>query len=744
MSPPPLDPHPIIYEIPYNHDHAASLSDEDRLEGLKKHINEIQSSWPPGNTLNRLEWSKIAPADVLQDLFDGFKLNPTAFSGQCKNHKSVTETAQKVEEEMCRLEEMGKVEWLGLEKPQNLVLTPLAGIVKPREGVNVDDSDIPWVLRFKMRLIKDYLRSGLNAALPPPPKLKFSSIADGVHRMRENYWTFVIDLADSFYNWAIHENSQNFLGFFSPHSGRYGRFKFAPMGLSWSPFLNDRGVKSILEALKRQEDIDLADFVDDNFGAASSKQEAWLKFEKTVLFLLKLGVRVSTKASGLVPPSQKTQWIGFIFDSINMVVSISEKKRVEAKRRIGNVIAENNSKTLRVKKLLEMQGYLEHLSEVFLQGRRRRMNVWGVINDTACHQMWQRGRQVDPLIELSPLAIEDLEWWSKALENPIERKVIHGEEYASLWTTRSPDFLELEKTVQQDNASASRVWVFETDAAKNSHWGFTDCQSQTYHSGQWPIDMVDKDINIKELWVGIHLCQLIGQKKFGDPSGRRILLRMDNTPSVSHVNYRRGDVDHELNKIAGELDDIEREGHFLVMASYIPGKLNVIADELSRKQDAVSRLSADAYLGPNASCLLPKLFRDAEIRFGSVFTIDAFSDNDGKNSRVQDSFVGPRSNALLTNFNEHKVWAFPPPILVRPWVDKVIQEKINGLSLVVLDSRFITRQTCKKIEFHFKRVMKWKKGARIFGRLDVNENTFKRGKPPNFDVILIKLKTQDS
>ena len=166
------------------------------------------------------------------------------------------------------------------DKPSDLHVNPCALILKLRPGV---PGDAAKEEKMKARLIVDLTRSGLNPALADQ-EVKYGTVDLAISRMSAGAWLYVLDLADAFFNWRVHPEDANWLGFWNPVRSQYGRDLFLPNGLEPAPAINDRGVKEICRLLLIDRGVVLTDFVDDLFGNAKSENAAWESLRKAVSF----------------------------------------------------------------------------------------------------------------------------------------------------------------------------------------------------------------------------------------------------------------------------------------------------------------------------------------------------------------------------------------------------------------------------------------------------------------------------
>ena len=142
-------------------------------------------------------------------------------------------------------------------------------------------------------------------------------------------------------------------------------------------------------------------------------------------------------------------------------------------------------------------------------------------------------------------------------------------------------------------------YVFATDACLTGGGGhFAD---DWFHS-TWSVDspeLVGSNINILELQT-----VLLAARRWGHLlAGRHILVRSDNVSTVSAVN-RSTSRSSDMMKIVKELFWVSVEYGFKLSAKHLPGKLNVLADCLSRLDSVFTANRANFLLSGAVNVML--------------------------------------------------------------------------------------------------------------------------------------------
>ena len=720
------------------------------LASLRKLMSDTTSSWDKGLQLNfEFLEREGTPPEFLHTWKNGWELMERIEPAlEFSNHPSVADVAERCYRERLRLAELGKVQLFepGAQKPELLHVSPSAAVITDKAGA---DPDAAWEDRTKLRLILDLKRGGVNRDAKHLD-VNFASADKAVALMSQYDWLYVIDFADFFYNWKVCEDTAWKLGFYDAFSNRYGRYLYAVFGLTCSPGASDASLKVILANLKRSTGITLVDWVDDLIGSANSEQLAWNDLVTSIKYFLKCGMPVSIKPAGLKAPAQIQTWTGWTFNTIQMDITVPPEKISKALSRIEDTFEADSAGRLKVKALAKAIGILNHIAEIFLQGRRWLRGCWTSINETEVQALWATKPWANPSVSLSLEAKEELRWWRTQLRHGSPRRpMFYGNAgNLSLWIPKGVDTIAF----LEDAAKDPEVWVYESDASASFGWGYTDCQTQEVCGGRWPPflrGMVDtrskltrpstsarkekvKDINFKELWC---VCNVLVPREAPLWARRRILVRIDNKTAVSYVNKRRGKIP-QLASLAARLDHFEKKFGCAIVATHIRGKANVIADSASRDP-----LFPQVWKDDDTHNLILKdsVFSEIQRSIGSVFTIDAWADRLGKFSKVLRAWCSPAQTAFQEKFLGEVVYAFPPKCLTVAWLEHLVTETEvkDSVTIIFFDPSFMAPKV-QRLLSHFRVIKRYNKD---FAGLLVNEKQRSRKKSSiyrcEFPVVIL-------
>ena len=204
-----------------------------------------------------------------------------------------------------------------------------------------------------------------------------------------------------------------------------------------------------------------------------------------------------------------------------------------------------------------------------------------------------------------------------------------------------------------------------TDAS-DTGWGAS--LGDVHLSGSWSPLSCRLSINHREL-----LAVLLSLRGFL-PSlrGRMVAVFSDNTTALAYLKKQGGTRSSTLNTVAQSVRFCE-ESHIQLLPQFIPGKMNVLADSLSRRNQVIG----------SEWTLCAEAFR--HLRLWPA-TIDLFATS--LNHRLPVYFspmVDPQSagtDAMLQSWDDLQAYAFPPFGLLSRVLAKVHQSKGLELTLV--------------------------------------------------------------
>ena len=138
------------------------------------------------------------------------------------------------------------------------------------------------------------------------------------------------------------------MGLRHPITKRLGVFLFVHFGLGPAPGINDRNVAEVIRVGKIQSsDIEVVAFVDDlrlfntapgHLSESDDKNLLTFKLKEFKESCEFLGVVVHEKPGKLIWPTQEIGWIGWLINSIDMIVELADDKCEKGTRIVQDLI----------------------------------------------------------------------------------------------------------------------------------------------------------------------------------------------------------------------------------------------------------------------------------------------------------------------------------------------------------------------------------------------------------------------
>ena len=375
----------------------------------------------------------------------------------------------------------------------------------------------------------------LNRSIKPRP-FRMETLAAILQALRPGYWGATIDLKDAYMHVPVHSQSRKWLRF--QIEGQTFEFKVLPFGLSTSPRVFTRIVKSIPEFL-RPKGFTIYVYLDD-FLVVSPSRSALISDVAVIRHLLtRLGFLINVKKSNFIP-SQTVQFLGAAID-------LAAGRVFPTSARISDLLTcasrFQDRKWADAQLFLRLLGLMASLVDVLPWCRLHMRPIQ--LHLAAYYRPW-----VHPLnhkVPVSPSLLNSLQWWL----NPRVLQV--GVPFPTPSPTRT----------------------LTTDASKKG-WG-----SHMLHyrlSGVWSPFQSKLHINILELRaVFLSLRRLLHLVR-----GETVLVRTDNMAVATYLNKQGGTRSPSLCKELIRLLQWCETKEISLIGEHLPGEDNQIADALSR------------------------------------------------------------------------------------------------------------------------------------------------------------------
>ena len=322
---------------------------------------------------------------------------------------------------------------------------------------------------------------------------------EGLHTvkalLRKNDWMAKIDLKDAFFMVPIAPQFHNLLLF------RVGletyQFKCLPFRLCTAPRVFTKTLKPMVEIL-RSTGIRLVIYIDDMLLMASSSKLLTEQVHSTLFLLENAGFIINNNKKSLLDPTQEIEFLGMIINSVKMDISLPGEKikniRQEAQKLLNHLRPSAHLLFQLIGKLNATTPALQ-MAPLFCRSLQRCLK----------QALETNSQNYQSPVQLSPQALEDLQWW-----------VLH----LSMWNGRSLITQQASLTITSD--------------ASLQGWGATCNGIRT--RGPWSPQEQTLHINCLELLAATLAVQTFAKEK----SGITILLKIDNTFAVAYINRMGG------------------------------------------------------------------------------------------------------------------------------------------------------------------------------------------------------------
>ena len=515
----------------------------------------------------------------------------------------------------------------------------------------------------KYRLVLDATASGLNAAMVDL-WCRYDMLDDALPHLSPHDWLSKLDFADAFFHWAYKQADCDLLGVRCPESGKFYRFRFTFFGSKQAPavqqgwthtlkrLVNTHGLK-YCEKGSPEADYTrfsmVGGFVDDcvqRHCRTLSKEQADRQFESVVRFLAEdLGVEVKRKKD--VYPCTCVDYTGIMIDTEKQIAFLADDRRNKYRDAVAEFLSSHKAgDKVNRREIASIIGRLQWAAQIVRGGQLKLTRCYWC-RDLFCDvslaatgstkEKW--GKHVE--VTLTEEACEDLAWWVDVLAQRSATEI-----YLSRHPTTSGFWKGL---VREDDAILDRtseteegIIVFTTDASgyggggwwkhERLHKAYTVDEGPQFRSSNWrEMDMVKSSLDHwGERW-----------------RGRRVLVRCDNSVTVSSIQKRRVKV-KSLHTLFTGLMATCAKYDIRLAARHIPGVANGLADRISRWRP--ERDHSDWLLDPGlvAQCAA----------ITGAFDVDACADPLGHNAQVE-RFWSKLDSCLEHSWAGLHVWCNP-------------------------------------------------------------------------------------
>jgi len=438
-----------------------------------------------------------------------------------------------------------------------------------------------------------------------------------------------LDLKDAYFSIPVAQDHKKYLRFL--WEKQCYEFQCLPFGLKSSPRVFTKCTKPLIAHIRSKGHRGLI-YIDDSLWMTQSFHQSQLQIQEVMSIFQKAGFTINMEKSSLIP-MQEVTFLGYLINTSKMMVYLPQEKITLLRKEIQSLLDNCFPKIRQVARVIGLivstfpAVYPGPLHYRFLEKEKT--------------QALQLTQSYQAKMKLSQLAIEELNWWMKNVED------CNG------------------KPIQIQDPSV----ILTTDASKRG-WGAVLNGITT--SGLWSAQEVHLHINILELQAVYFALLALGHSIHN----QHIQVQIDNKSAVAYINHMGGTHSNAMDAIAKKIWSwaLMRNNH--ISSVHIPGMENQQADFLSRH-----------FLDQTEWKLDPQIFRQfTRIRFPPQ--VDLFTSRLNHQLEKYVSWQPDpqawRTNAFSISWKNLQAYAFPPFNLITLVLQKVYRDKCTLLLVTPL------------------------------------------------------------
>ena len=445
--------------------------------------------------------------------------------------------------------------------------------------------------------------------------------------LQQGEWVTSIDFTDAYFHIPIQEQSRKYLRFHV--QGQTYQFKALPFGLSTAP-LEFTVVAKEVKLMATFKGIRIHQYLDDWLVRARSHRVCLQHTQELVRTCQNLGWLVNLDKSEL-EPKQVFDFVGYQFDLEVGRVRPTPDRWQTLQEKILEIL---HQPTCPVRQFMSLIGLLTATEKQVHLGRLHMRPIQWHLKNT-----WHVPESLEKVIPIPKSLHPHLRWWLQE-DNVLSGQTLHLIKHA--------------------------LQLF-TDASKEG-WGahLNDSTAR----GSWSLPESKLHINYLELKA-----VLLALKEFGDLcTGQIVLVATDNT-TVVYINKEGGMRSGPLCALLWRIMTWCSQKQVTLKARHIPGRLNVIADKLSRLGQTIQTKWS----------LLLAVFQRLCQQWHQP-QIDLFATR--FNNKLP-QFVSPipdplavAVDALTLPWEDLDAYAYPPTAILGKVVEKLVHSPCKSLILI--------------------------------------------------------------
>lgn len=353
--------------------------------------------------------------------------------------------------------------------------------------------------------------------------------------IRPNDWATSVDLQDAYFHILVAPGYRHLLRFV--WEGTVFEFRALPFGLSLAPLIFTKVVKE-LAALVRAQGVRLRQYLDDWLTLAQSRDQCLQHTRQVLDRTHALGFQIQWHKSDLVP-AQQFCYLGMAFDTVRYTVSPSPDRILSLRRKILSIQA---CRAVPHRRLAELLGSMESVALLLPLARLHKRPLQRAVADRT-----SRPLDYTELVQIGP-------WFHEAVVQWLD----------PIWLNSSVPIQPRRPSLFLYTDASTRGW--------GAHLDLHEAQ------GVWTQEESLLHINFLEL-EAVRRALLEFRLLIRDQD---VLVHGDNTTCLAYLRHQGGTNSRSLSLLAEEILLWCQTNQVRMSVQFVPGKLNALADILSR------------------------------------------------------------------------------------------------------------------------------------------------------------------
>ena len=465
---------------------------------------------------------------------------------------------------------------------------------------------------------------------------KMDNIKVVLANVTKNCYMASLDLKSAYHSVKISDDYQKYLKF--EWKENLYQFTCYPNGLGPCPRKFTKLMKVPLSHLRELGHF-IVGYIDDFFLKGKDKQRCYDSIVAAIPLLQSLGFTIHPGKSQL-EPLQILLFLGFVINSCDMTVRLTEEKKVKMVDLIDKILSKS---TVKIQMVASVIGKIVSSLPGSLPGGL----YYRIIENDKNRALKECKGNFEGKMTLSTESKRELLWWKE-----------------NVMTTFAPIHWP---PITQEMC---------TDASGKNGWG-ASIEGTMPIGGVWSEEQTDLHINVKEM-----IAILYALRSFVDVlSGQHVRVLCDNTTAVHTINKMGTTKSMSCNSMVKEIWEFCLANDMFITCTHIPGKENIVADHESRREYK------------QGEWMLNKdIFHWALTCFGFDANIDCFATRANAQletyvSRYPNPYA-TQVNAFSFNWKNYRPYLFPPFSLINKVLQKI---RVDGTTALCVVPRWKTQ-----------------------------------------------------